>query len=225
MYDLWTRPEPPDHTSAHLKMDCRQEDKIFKQKQQELKKSEDHRDEGPGFSVKSVAMAPSTSLLGKRHHSLYANLNGFEAEVKHKNGADYRFLVRQNFELLRALDELKKTCSTLKEENGLLRKSSAPETEEKVRRLRRKNAELAVLAKRLEERARKLQEANLKMVSSPSAMKPGSAEHYKKAFARQRARDLAQHAEALLSKDKEIAALQHDLRQLGSAKVCIFSRF
>ncbi|XP_077449259.1 peripheral-type benzodiazepine receptor-associated protein 1 isoform X4 [Stigmatopora argus] len=139
-----------------------------------------------------------------------------------ENGADYQFLVRQNFELLRALDELKKTCSILKEENGLLRKSSAPETEEKVRRLRRKNAELAVLAKRLEERARKLQEANLKMVSSPSAMRPGSAEQYKRAFARQRARDLAQHAEALLSKDKEIAALQHDLRQLearlGSAK-------
>lgn len=44
------------------------------------------------------------------------------------------------------------------------RKSSAPETEEKVRRLRRKNTELAVLAKRLEERARKLQEANLKVV-------------------------------------------------------------
>lgn len=45
------------------------------------------------------------------------------------------------------------------------RKSSAPETEEKVRRLRRKNTELAVLAKRLEERARKLQEANLRVVN------------------------------------------------------------
>lgn len=44
------------------------------------------------------------------------------------------------------------------------RKSSAPETEEKVRRLRRKNTELAVIAKRLEERARKLQEANLRVV-------------------------------------------------------------
>lgn len=44
------------------------------------------------------------------------------------------------------------------------RKSSFPETEEKVRRLKRKNAELAVIAKRLEERARKLQETNLKVV-------------------------------------------------------------
>lgn len=44
------------------------------------------------------------------------------------------------------------------------RKSSFPETEEKVRRLKRKNAELAVIAKRLEERARKLQETNLRVV-------------------------------------------------------------
>ncbi|XP_042355019.1 LOW QUALITY PROTEIN: peripheral-type benzodiazepine receptor-associated protein 1 [Plectropomus leopardus] len=139
-----------------------------------------------------------------------------------ENGTDYSLLVRQNSELLRALDELEKTCTTLREENGLLRKSSAPETEEKVRRLRRKNTELAVLAKRLEERARKLQEANLRVVNSPSLMRPGSVEQYKRAFARQRARDLAQHADALLSKDKEIAALQQECRELearlGSGK-------
>ncbi|TMS13775.1 Peripheral-type benzodiazepine receptor-associated protein 1, partial [Larimichthys crocea] len=139
-----------------------------------------------------------------------------------ENGTDYGFLVRQNSELLRALDDLEKTCTTLREENGLLRKSSAPETEEKVRRLRRKNTELAVLAKRLEERARKLQEANLRVVNSPSLMRPGSVEQYKRAFARQRARDLAQHADALLSKDKEIAALQQECRELearlGTAK-------
>uniref|UniRef100_A0A673BS58 RIMS-binding protein 2 n=1 Tax=Sphaeramia orbicularis TaxID=375764 RepID=A0A673BS58_9TELE len=102
------------------------------------------------------------------------------------------------------------------------RKSSAPETEEKVRRLRRKNTELAVLAKRLEERARKLQEANLR-VNSPSLMRPGSVEQYKRAFARQRARDLAHHADALLWKDKEIAALQQECRdleaRLGPSKV------
>ncbi|XP_047234815.1 peripheral-type benzodiazepine receptor-associated protein 1 isoform X1 [Girardinichthys multiradiatus] len=139
-----------------------------------------------------------------------------------ENGTDYGLLVRQNSELLRALDELEKTCNTLREENGLLRKSSAPETEEKVRRLRRKNTELTVLAKRLEERARKLQEANLKVVNPSSLFRPGAVEQYKRAFARQRARDLAQHADALLSKDKEIAALQQECRhleaRLGPAK-------
>ncbi|KAK0143212.1 Peripheral-type benzodiazepine receptor-associated protein 1 [Merluccius polli] len=192
------------------------------------------------------------------------------------NGTDYGFLVRQNSELLRALEELEKTCTALKDENGLLvrlsiteafwvvkdekgllvrlsiteafwvvkdensllvrvsiteafwvvkdengllRKSSAPETEEKVRRLRRKNTELAVLAKRLEERARKLQEANLRVVNSPSLLRPGSVEQYKRAFARQRARDLAHHADTLLSKDKEIASLQNECRDL-EAQLC-----
>ncbi|XP_074527709.1 peripheral-type benzodiazepine receptor-associated protein 1 isoform X7 [Halichoeres trimaculatus] len=190
--------------------------------QQELRRSEEQDNREPGLSDKAVPNITSTSLLGKRHHSLYANLNGFEAEGVRKNGTDYGFLVRQNSELLRALDDLEKTCTTLREENGLLRKSSAPETEEKVRRLRRKNTELAVLAKRLEDRARKLQEANLRVVNSPSLMRPGSVEQYKRAFARQRARDLAQHADALLSKDKEIAALQQENReleaQLGNTK-------
>ncbi|CAB1316866.1 unnamed protein product, partial [Coregonus sp. 'balchen'] len=118
------------------------------------------------------------------------------------NGTDYGFLVRQNSELLRALDEMEKTCTQLREENSLL---------EKVKRLRRKNIELAVIAKRLEERAHKLQEANLKVVNAPAPV-----EQYKRAFARQRARDLAQHADTLLSKDKEIVALQQKCRELGT---------
>ncbi|XP_058239185.1 RIMS-binding protein 2 isoform X13 [Hemibagrus wyckioides] len=137
-----------------------------------------------------------------------------EDNMEDTNGTDYDCLVRQNSELLRALEDLEKTVSTLREENSLLRKSSCPETEDKVKRLRRKNAELAVIAKRLEERAHKLQEANLKVVNAPIPMKPGTVEQYKRAFARQRARDLAQHADTLLSKDKEIAALQHECRQL-----------
>ncbi|XP_072518510.1 peripheral-type benzodiazepine receptor-associated protein 1 isoform X2 [Salminus brasiliensis] len=147
-----------------------------------------------------------------------------EDNMEDLNGTDYGFLVRQNSELLRALEELEKTCSTLREENILLRKSSCPETEEKVKRLRRKNTELAVIAKRLEERARKLQEANLKVVNAPLPVKPGAVEQYKRAFARQRARDLAQHADTLLSKDKEIAALQQECRKLeartGQGKGC-----
>ncbi|XP_045895285.1 peripheral-type benzodiazepine receptor-associated protein 1-like isoform X4 [Micropterus dolomieu] len=217
MYDLCTRPEQPEPAPAPTEMESREVAEALGRQQRELRGSEEQDNKQHGLLDKAVpatANITSTSLLGKRHHSLYANLNGFEVEGIRKNGTDYGFLVRQNSELLRALDELEKTCTTLREENGLLRKSSAPETEEKVRRLRRKNTELAVLAKRLEERARKLQEANLKVVNSPSLMRPGSVEQYKRAFARQRARDLAQHADALLSKDKEIAALQQECREL-----------
>ncbi|CAI5644252.1 unnamed protein product [Oreochromis niloticus] len=217
MYDLCTRPEQPEPTPANREMESREEAKAFGAQQPELRGSVEQHDKQHGLSDKAApttANVTTTSLLGKRHHSPYANLSGLEMEGIHKNGTDYGFLVHQNSELLRALDELEKTCATLREENGLLRKSSAPETEEKVRRLRRKNTELAVLAKRLEERARKLQEANLKVVNSPSLMRPGSVEQYKRAFARQRARDLAQHADVLLSKDKEIAALQQECRKL-----------
>lgn len=60
-------------------------------------------------------------------------------------------------------------------------------------------------------------------VNSPFPVKAGAVEQYKRAFARQRARDLAQHADTLLYKDKEIAALQQECRELqtglGQGKV------
>ncbi|KAM3868936.1 peripheral-type benzodiazepine receptor-associated protein 1 [Diretmus argenteus] len=222
MYDLCTRPEQPEPASADGVMLRREEAEAPGPPPHEARRTEERDGHRELLGRAAPTNLTPMSMLGKRHHSLYANLNGFEAEGIRKNGTDYGFLVRQNSELLRALDELEKTCTTLREENGLLRKSSAPETEEKVRRLRRKNTELAVLAKRLEERARKLQEANLKVVNAPAPMRLGSVEQYKRAFARQRARDLAQHADTLLAKDKEIAALQQDCRELeqrlGTAK-------
>ncbi|KAI7812335.1 putative peripheral-type benzodiazepine receptor-associated protein 1 [Triplophysa rosa] len=112
------------------------------------------------------------------------------------------------------LEKLRSSPSRCSEDNMDMRKSSSPETEEKVKRLRKKNTELAIIAKRLEERARKLQEANLKVVNSPMPVRAGAVEQYKRAFARQRARDLAQHADTLLCKDKQIASLQLDCRRL-----------
>ncbi|KAM6239447.1 peripheral-type benzodiazepine receptor-associated protein 1 isoform 8-T8 [Spheniscus humboldti] len=131
-----------------------------------------------------------------------------------QSGTDYRFLVSQNMKLLSALEDLRHRCSSLAEENSLLRRSCFPQTEEKVKHLKRKNAELAVIAKRLEERARKLQEANLKVVTAPVPLKGSSLELCKKAFARQRAKDLTEQASALLAKDKQIEALQQECREL-----------
>ncbi|XP_064323682.1 peripheral-type benzodiazepine receptor-associated protein 1 isoform X4 [Phalacrocorax carbo] len=131
-----------------------------------------------------------------------------------QNGTDYGFLVSQNTKLLSALEDLRHRCSSLAEENSLLRRSCFPQTEEKVKHLKRKNAELAVIAKRLEERARKLQEANLKVVTAPVPLKGSSLELCKKAFARQRAKELTEQASALLAKDKQIEALQQECREL-----------
>ncbi|XP_047401656.1 peripheral-type benzodiazepine receptor-associated protein 1 isoform X5 [Sciurus carolinensis] len=137
-----------------------------------------------------------------------------EVEALTKAKLNMGFGDRPNLELLRALGELQQRCAILKEENQMLRKSSFPETEEKVRRLKRKNAELAVIAKRLEERARKLQETNLRVVSAPVPGPGASLEFCRKALARQRARDLSETASALLAKDKQIAALQRECREL-----------
>ncbi|NXK89317.1 RIMB1 protein, partial [Formicarius rufipectus] len=130
------------------------------------------------------------------------------------SGADYGFLLSQNTKLLSALEDLQHRCSSLAEENSLLRRSCFPQTEEKVKHLKRKNAELAVIAKRLEERARKLQEANLKVVTAPVPLRSSSLELCKKAFAHQRAKDLTEQASALLAKDKQIDALQQECREL-----------
>ncbi|DAA19201.1 TPA: benzodiazapine receptor (peripheral) associated protein 1 [Bos taurus] len=137
-----------------------------------------------------------------------------EAEAFSKGKLKMGFGDRPNLELLRAMGELQQRCAILKEENQMLRKSSFPETEEKVRRLKRKNAELAVIAKRLEERARKLQETNLRVVSAPMPSPGASLELCRKTLARQRARDLSETASALLAKDKQIAALQRECREL-----------
>ncbi|XP_075052698.1 peripheral-type benzodiazepine receptor-associated protein 1 isoform X3 [Mixophyes fleayi] len=120
----------------------------------------------------------------------------------------------QDAELLSALRDLEQHCKDLKEENIILRKSSFPETEEKVKRLKKKNAELAVIAKRLEERAQKLQEANLKMVNTPMHLKGTSFEMCKKAFACQRAKDMSDQASALLEKDKQIETLKQECQDL-----------
>ncbi|XP_062485697.1 peripheral-type benzodiazepine receptor-associated protein 1 isoform X11 [Pezoporus occidentalis] len=141
-------------------------------------------------------------------------LGGDRTDRHPQSGADYGFLVSQNTQLLSALEDLRHRCSSLAEENSLLRRSCFPQTEEKVKHLKRKNAELAVIAKRLEERARKLQEANLKVVTAPVPLKGSSLELCKKAFAQQRAKDLTEQASALLAKDKQIDALQQECREL-----------
>ncbi|XP_069082966.1 peripheral-type benzodiazepine receptor-associated protein 1 [Pleurodeles waltl] len=149
------------------------------------------------FSVRS------TKILEKSHHMEPQWLN-----------ADSSPLIKQNAELVFALQELEHRCISLQEENNLLRKNTFPETDEKVKRLKKKNAELAVIAKRLEERAHKLQEANLKVMKAPVHLKGSSIEVCKKAFARQRAKDLAEQANALLAKDKQIEALQQECQEL-----------
>lgn len=77
-------------------------------------------------------------------------------------------MVRQNSELAEALQVLVRRCCGLREKNLQLRRAGfSDETNEKVKWLKVKHAELTDLAQRLEDRVRKLQETNLLAVSAP----------------------------------------------------------
>ncbi|XP_036923195.1 RIMS-binding protein 3C-like [Sturnira hondurensis] len=127
----------------------------------------------------------------------------------------YHELVKQNSELSEALQVLARRCSVLQEENTQLRRAGFPDkAEEKVRRLKVKHAELTGLARRLEDRARKLQETNLRAVSAPVPGESHVGLELCQAFARQRARDLSEQASLLLAKDKQIEELQQECHLL-----------
>lgn len=85
MYDLCSRPEQPEPAPAPTDMGSRREGQAVERPQQEPKKPEvdEHRGISGGDGT-AIARNMSTSLLGKRHHSLYADLNGFEVDEKHK---------------------------------------------------------------------------------------------------------------------------------------------
>ncbi|XP_043857970.1 peripheral-type benzodiazepine receptor-associated protein 1 isoform X2 [Dromiciops gliroides] len=175
---------------------------------------EDTPSGGEGAVSPKADSFPSVTQLPESPGSIRRRLQCWETEDSPQTWLDSGCGVRPNMELLRALGEMQRRCAILKEENQQLRKSSFPETEEKVKRLKRKNAELAVIAKRLEERAHKLQEANLLMVNAPLPRPGASLELARKALASQRARDLSETASALLAKDKQIAHLQRQCQEL-----------
>ncbi|XP_027703282.1 RIMS-binding protein 3A-like [Vombatus ursinus] len=164
---------------------------------------------------------PSLQQPGKEGEAGEAPLAlapGQPASAAPRHGAspelEYNDLVKQNSELAGALETLARHCSGLREENSQLRRGF-PESIEKVQRLKVKNAELAVIAKRLEERARKLQETSLRAVRAPVPEESGAAlELCRRAFQRQRAQDLTEQTSALLAKDKQIEDLRQECRQL-----------
>ena len=96
MYDLCTRPEQPEPAPAHTEMESREVSEALGRQQQELRRSEEQDNKQHGLSEKAVsttANITSTSLLGKRHHSLYANLNGYEVEGIRKVNVQHLLLM------------------------------------------------------------------------------------------------------------------------------------
>lgn len=94
MYDLCTRPDQAEPAPAHAEMESREDAEAPERQQQGLRRSEEQVNTQHRLLDKAVltpANVTSTSLLGKRHHSLYANLNGFEVEGLHKVSVEHLF--------------------------------------------------------------------------------------------------------------------------------------
>ncbi|XP_032755733.1 RIMS-binding protein 3 [Rattus rattus] len=130
-------------------------------------------------------------------------------------GLDYHELVRQNSELAEALQVLVRRCCDLREENLQLRRTGfSEEAGEKVKWLKVKHAELTDLAQRLEDRARKLQETNLRAMSAPMPGESLEGLDLGQVFTCQRAQDLSEQAGALQAKDLQIEALRRECHLL-----------
>ncbi|XP_058512572.1 RIMS-binding protein 3A-like [Ochotona princeps] len=137
---------------------------------------------------------------------------------------DYKELMKQNSELSEALQVLARRFSGLQEENAQLRRASfSGQADEKVKRLKVKHAELTGLALRLQDRARKLQETNLRAASAPVPGYSHADLELCQAFARQRFQDLSEQASALLAKDKQIQELRHECHLLQARVASISS--
>lgn len=83
MHDLCSRPEQPEPMLTPTDMGSRRGGEAVQHLQQEPKKFEDGMLRGISGGGVTI-MAKNTSSLGKRYHSLYANLNGFEVQEKQK---------------------------------------------------------------------------------------------------------------------------------------------
>ena len=92
MYDLGTRPEQADQPSADPGMERRRGVEAPGPVQPGLGRTGELGAEDPGDKASpdttTTALATPTSMLGKRHHSLYENLNGFEVEGLCKVGLE-----------------------------------------------------------------------------------------------------------------------------------------
>ncbi|XP_069134762.1 RIMS-binding protein 2-like [Argopecten irradians] len=124
-------------------------------------------------------------------------------------------LQRKVSELQTQTQRLERKIALLKTENDLLKKKQDDQRplEEKIKALKKRNAELAAIARRLEEKAKHLQQENMKKVRNEIG--EHDSEYLKKMFARQRAKDLAEHAKAMLSKDREIENLRKKCQELA----------
>ncbi|XP_071093927.1 RIMS-binding protein 2-like isoform X11 [Haliotis cracherodii] len=135
-------------------------------------------------------------------------------ETKREEREKEKSLQKKVTELQGQIQRLERRITLLRTENETLRKQKDDHKplEEKIKALKKRNAELAAIARRLEEKAKHLQQENTKKTKEEGL--PDS-DQLKRLFARQRAKDLAEHTKSMLTKDREIEDLRKKCQELA----------
>ncbi|KAK6189922.1 hypothetical protein SNE40_001889 [Patella caerulea] len=144
----------------------------------------------------------------------YTKKSNTVVKTKRDEREKERTLQKKITELQTQLQRLERRLTVIKTENETLkqRQDDQKPLEEKVKALKKRNAELAAIARRLEEKAKHLQQENLKKSKEDGGK---DSDQLKKLFARQRAKDLAEHAKNMLSKDRELEDLRRKCHELA----------
>ncbi|BFZ18426.1 hypothetical protein BsWGS_21465 [Bradybaena similaris] len=166
------------------------------------------------------------SLLTQRHELKRrlstSSLPALQIQTKKEDKEKEKTLQKKLGELAAHVQRLERRIALLRTENDALRKKQDDQKplEEKIRSLKKRNAELAAIARRLEEKAKALQQENTKARSKTATPllhdeSGPEVEHLKRVLARQRAKDLSEHAKSMLAKDKEIEDLRRKCQELA----------
>ncbi|XP_071178956.1 RIMS-binding protein 2-like isoform X24 [Mytilus edulis] len=177
------------------------------------------RNPSPGFSLNKTYSMDSAFSLPSKSPAMFSSSGGDEESQKENRKLSEdkdRHLQKRVSELQTQVQRLERKISLLNNENESIKKRQDEKKplEEKIKTLKKRNAELAAIARRLEEKAKHLQQENIKKVKEDGHGHP-ETDHLKKMFARQRAKDLSEHAKAMLAKDREIEELRKKCQELA----------
>ncbi|XP_052074292.1 peripheral-type benzodiazepine receptor-associated protein 1-like isoform X13 [Mytilus californianus] len=177
------------------------------------------RNPSPGFSLNKTYSMDSAFSLPSKSPAMFSSSGGDEESQKENRKLSEdkdRHLQKRVSELQTQVQRLERKISLLNNENESIKKRQDEKKplEEKIKTLKKRNAELAAIARRLEEKAKHLQQENIKKVKEDGHGHP-ETDHLKKMFARQRAKDLSEHAKAMLAKDREIEDLRKKCQELA----------
>ncbi|XP_019848716.1 PREDICTED: peripheral-type benzodiazepine receptor-associated protein 1-like isoform X2 [Amphimedon queenslandica] len=128
-------------------------------------------------------------------------------------------LLKQVEELEYSVRKLEDDKSVLKQENASLRKrlsqeaegKGLKETDDKMKRLRKRNADLVTLTKTLEERCKVLKMENTKMQEKQVLNNSDIEQQIRKTLSRQHAKDISDYTRKIASRDREIVELKRKL--------------